>query len=73
MTTEPTVLASQLARLGWSGPDILRFERSLQKNKEALALKEQVRRREAEFYLFCAFVLTRRSEGEPWKKRYRRH
>lgn len=72
MKAEPTVLAGQLARLGWSGPDVLRFERSLQTNKEALALKEQVRRGEAELYRFYLFVLARRGEAEPWKKRCRR-
>lgn len=70
--TEFTVLASQLSQLGWSVPQIRLVVGELEANKIALELKAEVRRREADLFRFCAFVIARKGNTEPWKKRPRR-
>ncbi len=72
MNAEPTVLAGQLARLGWSLPTILRLERELEANQIALDRDVERRRREAGMVRFYAYLITRMGEAGAWKKINRR-
>lgn len=63
MRTQPTVLADQLARLGWSWRDIQEFECTLAAYSEGLELRSKLPRLTAEDFFFCVF---RTLEGRGW-------